>query len=424
MDPLDGQVDLHTHSNFSDGELTPTELVRRAKELGLWSISLTDHDNVDGLAEAVGAGFAEGVEVIPGVELSVEYRAMKDIHLLGYYVDWRSEVMRQRLRNFQEVRESRGEKILQRINVHLIRQGLRAIDYAEVRALARGSVGRPHIAQKLVEHGVAAGVNDAFDRYLVPFDVPKAYFTPAEAVEIIGAARGIVALAHPMVFTKDRGLLEQVVSEFKELGILALEAYYGDFTPSEISACRQIARQHGLVATGGSDYHGKGFPFQLGRLRDGRAIPYQVVRDLRRAYFQRYPVLIAVCGLRASLGEALVREAALDIGADSSSNALAASSGGRSSSCGKERSLVTLLAADDIKAERSLAECAQRAGLVPCVVRCDRDLPRAAVQPEGDWGQARPGTVPLRIFLDGRQMRSEPPEVAAQRLLHAVALFL
>lgn len=420
----DGQVDLHIHSRFSDGELTPAELVQRAKAMDLKAVALTDHDNIDGVAEAVEAGFADGVEVIPGVELSVAYREFKDIHLLGYYIDWCDEAIGKKLRKFQEVRESRGEKILQRINGHLKHRGIEAVDFAEVRAVARGSVGRPHIAQMLVERGLAYGINDAFDRYLVPYDVPKAYFTPAEAVEMIGAARGVIALAHPMVLTKNPSVLERLVVDLKEIGIFAVEAYYGDFTRPEISVCHQLARKHGLAITGGSDFHGERFPFRLGRLRDGGTIPYQLVRELRRAYFGRYPVFIGISGLDATLGGRLAREAALQIEAECLPDGLAAIAGG-GEGCGDARhSVVAWLGEDGGDAERELKERATRHGLIVCLVRYDQDLQDANVNLTNRRTQAYQGGAPLTISLGAQQVRAEFLKIAAQRLLHTVALFL
>lgn len=424
MRAASGDVDLHIHSSFSDGELAPTELVRRAKAMNLRAVALTDHDNIGGVVEAVETGFEEGVEVIAGVELSVEYREFKDIHLLGYYVDWQSAPIGEKLRNFQEVRESRGERILKRINDHLMRQGMEGIDFAEVRARARGSVGRPHIAQELVEHGLAEGINDAFDRYLVPHNVPKAYFTPAEAVEMIGAARGVVVLAHPMIIAKDRGVLERVVVEFKELGILGLEVYYGDSTRPDISLCRELAREHGLVVTGGSDFHGEGFHFRLGRLRDGRPIPYQVVLDLRRAYFARYPVMIGIAGLGPALGARLVQEAALQIEAEALPDGLAAAiqSGGPLRKA--RRSVVTWLAEGGTRDERSLKECAARSDLIACLVRYDQGTGGASLRPKEGMTRSDRGAALRIITLSGHEAQTEPLEIAAHHLLHMVTLFL
>ncbi len=422
METAGGEVDLHTHSTFSDGQLTPTELVRRAKAMGLRAVALTDHDNIDGVAEAVEAGAAEGIEVIPGVELSVEYREFKDVHLLGYYVDWRSTPLAEKLRNFQEVRESRGERILQRINDHLIGQGIHPMDFAEVRAAAHGSVGRPHIAQKLVEKGLARAIDDAFDRYLVPYNVPKAYFTPTEAVKMVDGARGVVVLAHPMVLTKDRNFLNLMLADFKELGVSGLEAYYGDFAKSEISACRKLAQQHGLVATGGSDFHGEGFPFRLGRLRDNQAIPYQVVRDLRRAFFARFPMLIGICGLDSGIAVQLVREAARQIDAEAILGDLSGIRSDLASRNVGNRSVVALVTGGGIEDVQALEVLGAELDLRPCLVWYDRDQGSAWPIEIKGYPEAGRGGGPPSIKLALEQIREESPGTMAEHLLHMVAL--
>ncbi len=158
-------IDLHLHSTCSDGVHPPAEVVRQAVEAGLSAMALCDHDNLDGIDEAMAAGRAAGIEVISGVELSVVWQQYNDIHLLGYGFDHHHPALVKALREFQEFRETRNEKILERVNEKLLEQGLAPIEFARVLALAGGTLGRPHIAMALKEAGYVTDTEDAFQRH-------------------------------------------------------------------------------------------------------------------------------------------------------------------------------------------------------------------------------------------------------------------
>ena len=283
---------------------------------------------------------------------------------------------------------------------------------------------RPHIAQELVERGLADRINDAFERYLVPYNVPKAYFTPSEAVEMIHEARGVVVLAHPMVLAREPAVLERMVSGLKELGIVGVEAYYGDFAETEISACCQVARSHGLVVTGGSDFHGEGFPYALGRLRDGQPISYEVVVGLRRAYFALHPVVVGITGLDEDLLGGLAERAAIEIGAEYQPGGLRAVVAETNSGARRRRSVVTWIDNEALAEEAILRECAMSRGIKACLVRYEDDMELPSLARKSGWVQQDLRSNMLALRLSRDQVRAEPLQVAAQHLLHMVSLFL
>lgn len=249
-------VDLHLHSTCSDGTLSPTEVVRRAAEAGMTAVALCDHDNIDGVAEAMAAGATLGVEVLSGVELSVVWGAFQDIHLLGYGFDPDDTRLCESLRSFRQFRETRNEQIVLRVNERLIAEGRAPLDLAEVRRRAGGTVGRPHIAMALLDAGYVRDGDDAFERYLVPCNVEKRFFPADEAIALIHGAGGLAVLAHPPFITRDRtaylGLLEELVA----MGLDGIEAYNSGADNEEVDWQITQARRRGLLVTGGSDFHG------------------------------------------------------------------------------------------------------------------------------------------------------------------------
>ncbi len=286
-------VDLHLHSNCSDGAYSPRELVSNAKAVGLKVIALTDHDSVEGVAEAVAAGKEYGVEVIPGVELSLTYEEYSGIHLLGYYLDWRTPKLNEALTELRRVRARRGEMIVEKINRLLKKEDKAPLDIGELRAKAKGSVGRPHISQLLIEKGYAEYQQEAFDRYLVPCNVPKKKLSPIEGVALIEAARGIAVLAHPTILTDERRP-ESAADQLKLIhymlaqGVEGLEAVYSGYDQSQIDFYRDMARKHNLLITAGSDFHRADGKIELGRLGMGISIPTDIVQRLKERYREKY----------------------------------------------------------------------------------------------------------------------------------------
>ncbi len=245
-----GAVDLHSHTTASDGTLSPRELVRLAAKHGVRVLAVTDHDSTSGVAEAADEARALGtLEIVAGLEINCDVPGA-EIHVLGYGGDWDAPWFQEFLGAQREERRARVHRIAER----LAALGM-PIDPAEVFALVQeGSAGRPHVAQVMVAHGYVKTVREAFDRYLStngPANVPRQRLTPVEAVGAICRARGVPVLAHPGLSHRD-----EMIPELAEAGLLGIETYYPEHAPAEITAYRETCARLGLVATGGSDFHG------------------------------------------------------------------------------------------------------------------------------------------------------------------------
>jgi predicted metal-dependent phosphoesterase TrpH len=276
-------VDLHLHSNCSDGANPPARLVELAAAAGLAAIAIADHDNIDGIEEAMAAGRRLQVEVLPAVELSVSWNGFEDIHLLGYCFDHRHPPLAMALREFQEYRERRNGLIVERINERLVEEGLRPLDFEEVRRQAEGTLGRPHIGMQLITKGYVGSMEEAFQRYLVPCNMPKRFFPIGEAIDLIHEAGGVTSLAHPPYITTDREKLKKLLDHFETLGLDGIEAYNNRATNEDIDWFISQARRRDLAVTGGSDFHGtEGEELILGGLRGNLRIPYDCVEEIRR----------------------------------------------------------------------------------------------------------------------------------------------
>jgi predicted metal-dependent phosphoesterase TrpH len=244
------QVDLHIHSTASDGRLSPAELVATAAEHGLTTIALTDHDTIGGLAQAVVAAESlPGFRMIPGIELSTE--AEGEVHVLGYFIDYTSDALGARLERMRNSRLERAQAMIGR----LADLGI-VIEWSRVKEIAgSGSVGRPHLAQAMLEKGYIDSFKDAFTRYIGyggPAYVERKKVTPVRAVEIVLEAGGLPVLAHPFTGSAT----EALIIELKAAGLVGIEAYYNNYTADQISDLVSLAREHNLIATGGSDFHG------------------------------------------------------------------------------------------------------------------------------------------------------------------------
>ena len=245
------KIDLHIHSTVSDGRFSPEEIVRKAAELGLSVIALADHDSVDGIAPALEAARAfPRLRVIPCVEVSTDVPS-GEVHVLGYFIDYTSRDLAEILVRFRNSREGRAQGMIARLadlGVH--------IEWPRVQEIAGdGSVGRPHIAQAMLEKGYITSIREAFDRYIArdgPAYVEREKMTPVEAVELIIRNNGLPVMAHPFTVT-DPGAM---VIELKAAGLVGIEAYYNSYTADEIGRLVGLADRHHLIITGGSDYHG------------------------------------------------------------------------------------------------------------------------------------------------------------------------
>lgn len=270
-----GRVDLHTHSTRSDGAYPPAEVVRRAAARGVRVQALTDHDTLSGVPEAAAEGERLGVRLIAGVELNTESE-WGDVHVLGYFLDPADAELEERLRWLREQRRRRIELMVQNLD----RLGI-AVTIEHVERIAQGgSPGRPHLAQALLEAGHTRTFDQAFTSDFIGKDA-KAYVArvglgPAEAVALIRARGGAPSLAHPG--TAER--VDELVPLLVGSGLVGIECYYGEHTPEATSRYLALARRHGLVPTGGSDFHGRG---EHGAALGGVSVPAESVAALEAA---------------------------------------------------------------------------------------------------------------------------------------------
>ncbi len=257
-------VDLHLHTNRSDGTLTPTELVDLCAERGLRVIAISDHDSTEGIPEALDAARRHPrLTVIPAIELSTDV-ADAEIHLLGYYVDYEDEGFQATLRRFREGRELRGRRMVEKLN----EMGI-GISWERVREIAGdASIGRPHMAQAMTESGYVRYPKDAFDKYLGRNGlayVEREKLTPAQAVAILLDNGALPVIAHPTYSAAKSGRagiadLRGKLVDLKAAGLVGMEVYYGDYTPNQVEWLRGLSDELGLIPCGGSDYHGLGNP--------------------------------------------------------------------------------------------------------------------------------------------------------------------
>lgn len=274
-------VDLHVHSNASDGTLTPSRVVRLASEAGLASIALTDHDTTAGVPEGIRAGLEWGVEVIPGIEVSSSYEGV-EIHILGLFIDPANPSLLSTLERFRESRNRRNEEILHRLDekgIHLTREELLGDNPKTV-------ITRAHIAKALLDRGYASSRQQVFKTYLKyggPFCPPKELLPPEEVVSALMAAQGFVALAHPFLYGLGDKKTEALITYLANLGMKGLEVYHSSHNQLESQKLRQIASRLHLLPTGGSDFHGENKPdISIGTGRGGLRISSLLLEDIKK----------------------------------------------------------------------------------------------------------------------------------------------
>lgn len=276
------KVDLHVHSTYSDGTLTPSELVAHAKALDINAFALTDHDTVEGVAEAVRAGNELGVEVVSGVELSTHYDS-KEIHIVGLYIDYTDEILKKELDSLRNSRENRNRQICQRF------AGLGInVSYEKMLELYPDAViTRAHFADYLVKKSIVKSRNEAFERYLgdsCPCYVHREKMLPARAIELIKNAGGIAILAHPVLYHLGSEQMNKLMQYLCDSGISGLEAIYSTYSTGEELKMRKIAKEHNLLISGGSDFHGANKPdIEMGIGRGRLFIPYEILENIKKA---------------------------------------------------------------------------------------------------------------------------------------------
>lgn len=270
-------ADLHIHTDASDGDKSPAQVVHLAKAAGLKAIAITDHETSSGIASALEAGRGLSLEVLPGVEMSTEHKG-REVHLLGYLMDYTDPVFMSFLELLNQKRRERIAKIAARLRDLGVQITLDQI----LAAAGNGSVGRPHVARVLIKSGLVQSVAQAFEQYLGtgrPAYVPRFKYSTSEAIQLIREAGGVTVLAHPMIDNS-----ESFIPEFVKDGLQGLEVYYPGHNSETISRFLKICRLYNLVSTGGSDFHGdKAGHGYIGEV----TVPYQSVVNLKKCAGQK-----------------------------------------------------------------------------------------------------------------------------------------
>ncbi|MBI4536251.1 MAG: PHP domain-containing protein [Ignavibacteriae bacterium] len=246
---MEGRADLHMHTVHSDGTLTTRELMQRAKEVGLTTISITDHDNTIGIGEAVELARSMGIVVIPGLELSASVGDL-DIHILGYFFDHTNRNLLEYLSFYRKERLKRAERIVEKLNDLQIPLKLESV----LEQAGTGSIGRPHIASALLEEGLTESYHEAFFKYIgfgKPAYEKKYQVTPHEAIELIASTGGLSFIAHP-----GNSIDEKVIVDLIRQGVDGIEVVHPSHSPERVAYYRGIAGEYFLLASGGSDFHG------------------------------------------------------------------------------------------------------------------------------------------------------------------------
>ena len=273
-------IDLHVHSTESDGTLTPEDLVAEAKKAELAAFALTDHDTCQGVGKAMPLAASAGIELIPGIELSTDYHG-KEVHIVGLYIDIENE---QLLKKTAEYRKGRSERNALMVEA-LQKEGLSITMEELVAENPDCVITRANIARFLYEHGQMKSVREAFDRYIG--DHCKCYVgrlkvASTDAVRLIKEAGGTAILAHPLLYGLSNTNLQKMIDELKPAGLDGLEAIYSTYTTGEEQQMKRLARENGLLISGGSDFHGSNKPdIALGRGRGHLYIPYSVLETIK-----------------------------------------------------------------------------------------------------------------------------------------------
>lgn len=276
---LTSLVDLHTHSNCSDGSMSPSELVLHAAEKGLAAIALTDHDTVDGIKEAVAKGKECGIEVVPAIEFSARSKTLT--HILGFYIDEDNAQLKSVLTEIVDLRKERNE-----VTAKLLQQLGFDVALEEAAAIAPGGIiGRAHYAKLLMDKGYTSSVKESFDKYLAAGK--PAYFTNQKLeakciIETIHAAGGVAFLAHPHQM-KLGDKLEDYVKELVSYGLDGMEGYYSEYDEKMQTEYQAMASRYGLALSGGTDFHGDMKPhISIGKGLGNMAVPYSVLLNIKR----------------------------------------------------------------------------------------------------------------------------------------------
>lgn len=274
-------IDLHSHSTFSDGSLTPEQLVREAERARISALALTDHDSISGLERFMAACSKSIVRGVPGVEISVDCNPSDaTMHILGYFIDPANAQLNEHINRLRDGRQHRNEEILKRLNA----MGL-MLNMNEISAFAgENNVGRLHFAQALMARGYVRNTHEAFDKYLAKGKsgyANRLRFKPIGGVEMIRQAGGIAVLAHPFTLNLGKQALADCVGKLAQAGLQGIEIYYPQHSPKMVRQYLDLAKQFHLIATGGTDFHGTPMPdIKLGRGFGALNVPNAVLEQL------------------------------------------------------------------------------------------------------------------------------------------------
>jgi len=273
-------IDLHTHSTASDGSLSPEELVRHAHDKGLAAIAVTDHDTIDGIGQALQEGQKIDMEVIPGIEISVDFDP--EMHILGYFFDSSYMNIENTLEVLRKNREERNPRMVKKLN----EMGF-DISMDEVMEQAGGRiVARPHIARVMMKKGYVESVSEAFEKYLSagkPAYIKRKMLSPEEGIKEIIKAGGLPVLAHPIYLELDFKSLDKLLEYLVDKGLKGIEAHYVDNSEEETQNLLKLADKHKLLVTGGSDFHGSFKPnIEIGVGFGNLHVPYELLERMKR----------------------------------------------------------------------------------------------------------------------------------------------
>ncbi len=273
-------IDLHVHSNASDGSLTPTEVADEALSMGLKAIALTDHDTVDGIKEITEYTLDKDLEVIPGIELSCYYNN-REIHILGFYVDYENPLLAEELKELKDARENRNKKMIELMQA----DGLNITMEKLLHGNPDSVITRAHFARVLVEEGVCKDKEVAFKKYIgigCKYYLPKPQVTCEKAMGILTKYSKAIFLAHPLIYHLGYAQIEELLVYLKALGLNGLEAYHSSNNAYESDKLRSLALKHNLAVSGGSDFHGIIKPnIKMGVGRGGMKIPMMYLDKIK-----------------------------------------------------------------------------------------------------------------------------------------------
>jgi hypothetical protein len=266
-------ADLHVHTSYSDGTFTPAQLIKEALSRGLSALAIVDHDSTEALEEALVIAAGTGLEVIPGIELTAQHEN-QEIHILGYFLDYRNQELLEKLKSVQLNRIRRVYQIVKNLDG----LGLKLNPETVFSISGKATVGRMHIARALIKEGLVGSTAEAFRRYLG--DKSPAYvlgfpLSVPEAIRLIQGAGGVAVLAHPYILHNDA-----LITEFAGYGLEGIEVHYPEHSQSMVNFYLDLAKKLSLLVTGGTDFHGSAKPeIKLGMIK----IPLELVEKLRQA---------------------------------------------------------------------------------------------------------------------------------------------